>query len=244
MLAALSKSLGQLNDPAFRGVLKRALAVSFGVYLAIWLLAWLLLGWTGGLFEEWLASQEVSGFWAGVLEWMFSAAFLVSMLLGSFLLFPAVVTLAMGFFLEEIAAAVEQKHYPGLPVARQQPAREMVGDVAGLAIATVVVNLLALPLYLLFLFLPPLNLILFYAINGYLLGREYFELVAVRRLESPEARRFRRRYRGKVFFAGAIIAFLFSIPLVNLIAPIIGTALLVHVFERLRSSGATASVVT
>lgn len=241
MFSALAKTLGQLNDPAFKSVLGRALAVSLAVFVAVWVLAWFGLGLADAAFQDWLAAQDVEGFWRGVLVWVFEAAFWVSILFASFLLFPAVATVAMGFFLEEIAEAVERKHYPGLPPGRRQPIREVLGDAVGLAIATIVVNLLALPLYLLLLFIPPLNLFVFYGINGYLLGREYFELVAVRRLESPAARRLRRRYRGKTFLAGVIITFLFSIPIVNLLAPIVATGLLVHVFERLRQSGAAAT---
>ena len=100
------------------------------------------------------------------------------------------------------------------------------------------INLAALPLYLLLLFVPPLNFFLYYGINGYLLGREYFELVAVRRLESRAAKDMRRRFRGTVFLAGVIIAFFLSIPIVNLIAPVIATAFLVHLYQGLQRRAA------
>ncbi len=231
MFAALSKTLGQMNDPAFRSVTLRGLGVSIAVFVMVWIAAWFALDWFGPILEARLPDY---------LDWLVDAVFWVSILLASFLLFPAVATVAMGLFLEEIAAAVEGKHYPGLPAARRQPLGEVLGDAAKLAIATIVVNLLALPLYLLLLVFPPLNLFVFYGINGYLLGREYFELVAVRRLESPEARRLRRRHRLRTFLAGVIITFFFSIPLVNLLAPIIATGMSVHVFEKLRRGGGGA----
>lgn len=234
MVAALMKSVAQFTDPAFRGVLLRAVLASLLVFILLWVGAWLGLGWAEGLLDGWLAGQEVGSFWAEALSWLLGALFWASLLLVSFLLFPATVAIAMSFLLDDIAAAVEQRHYPGLPAPRQQPILEVLLDSIGFVAVTIAINLVALPLYLLFLFIPPLNFFVFYGINGYLLGREYFELVAVRRMDSVSARRLRRRYRGRVFLAGTIIAVLLSVPLLNLVTPIIATGFLVHVFETLR----------
>ena len=115
---------------------------------------------------------------------------------------------------------------------------EILGDAARLLLVTVGINILLLPLYLLFLFLPPFNLFLFYGVNGYLLGREYFEVAAVRRLESKQVRALRQTNRWRVFGAGVIVAILLTIPLVNLVMPVVATALMVHVFEGLRRKSA------
>jgi uncharacterized protein involved in cysteine biosynthesis len=111
---------------------------------------------------------------------------------------------------------------------------------SGLAFAamTVAINLLALPFYLLLIFLPPFNLILFYGVNGYLFGREYFEIVALRRQNPADAKRLRRRYRGRLFLAGILIAVMMTIPIVNLFAPIVATGFMVHVFEDLKRRAA------
>ena len=101
-------------------------------------------------------------------------------------------------------------------------------------LVTLLLNLLVLPLYLVLIWIPPLNLLLFYLLNGYLLGREYFEMVAVRRLDLKEAKGLRRGSRGRMILAGAVITFLLTIPLVNLVTPIIATAFMLHVFEDLR----------
>ncbi len=98
-----------------------------------------------------------------------------------------------------------------------------------------------MPFYLLLIFLPPFNLILFYGVNGYLFGREYFEIVALRRQNPAAAKRLRRRYRGRLFLAGILIAVMMTIPIVNLFAPIVATGFMVHVFEDLkRRAGALA----
>jgi len=99
-----------------------------------------------------------------------------------------------------------------------------------LAFATVAVglNLLLLPFYLLLLWFPPAYAVLFYGVNGYLLGREYFEQVAMRRLDPEAARRLRRAHQGRIVLAGVAIAFLLTVPILNLIAPVLATAFMVH----------------
>ena len=74
----------------------------------------------------------------------------------------------------------------------------------------------------------------FLGLNGYLFGRTYFEVVALRRLDRGTAKAVRRHFAGRVFIGGLMITGLFSLPLVNLIAPVIATAFMVHVFESLR----------
>jgi uncharacterized protein involved in cysteine biosynthesis len=103
-------------------------------------------------------------------------------------------------------------------------------------------NLLALPFYLLLMFLPPLNLFVFYLLNGYLLGREYFELVAARRFDIDGARRLRRKFRGRVLLAGVVITFLLTVPIVNLVTPVVATGFMLHVFERLRRREAGSGI--
>jgi uncharacterized protein involved in cysteine biosynthesis len=95
---------------------------------------------------------------------------------------------------------------------------------------TILLNLLVLPVYL---FVPGLNFFVFLGLNGYLFGREYFEVVALRRLEPDAARTLRRRFAGRVFLAGAAIAGLFAVPFVNLLAPVVATAFMLHFFEGL-----------
>ncbi|MGF1610564.1 MAG: EI24 domain-containing protein [Kiloniellales bacterium] len=233
MLAALTRTIAQIGDPAFRGVLLRALGTSLAVFVVLWMGAWFGLAWLSDLLAAWIAGQDVGGFWRDLLTWLFDAAAIAGLILASFLFFPAVVAIAISLFLDEIADAVEERHSPHLPAPRSQPWGEIAVDTLVFALVTIGANLLALPLYLLLLFVPPLNLFVYYGLNGYLLGREYFEMVAVRRLQSADAKRLRRRNRGRVFLAGVIIAFILSIPLVNLVAPIVATGFLVHLFHGL-----------
>ncbi len=236
MFAALSKAIQQCSDPTFRRVLLRAVGLSLAVFLLLWIVAGALLAWGGGWMLDWISPE---GIWQGVLEVVFGAAGVGGILFASFILFPAVMVMVMSFLLEEIAVTVEGRHYPSLPPARPQPIGEMLRSGLAFAAMTVAINLLALPFYLLLIFLPPFNLILFYGVNGYLFGREYFEIVALRRQNPADAKRLRRRYRGRLFLAGILITVMMTIPIVNLFAPIVATGFMVHVFEDLKRRAGT-----
>ena len=234
MISALAKAVAQMGDPAFRSVFLRSIWLSVGAFVVLWALAWLALGWVGEDLAAWMAARYPDSGWVTALEWAYGAAGVAGVLVASLFLFPAVMAGVMSILLDEVAAAVERKHYPNLPAARSQPIGEAA--VAALAFAGIALalNLLALPVYLVLLFLPPFNLFVFYLLNGYLLGREYFELVAVRRTDMAAVKRLRRAYRGRVFLAGVVIAFLLTLPLINLVMPIVATGFMLHVFEGLR----------
>jgi len=249
MISALSLAFRQIGDPAFRRVFGLSVAAALVVFLILWAVAWWGLAWSGEALSQWLLEDGSGGFWTGIFEWLFGAAGIFSVLIASFFLFPAVMVLAMSFLLEDVAAAVERRHYPNLPPARAQPIGEAVLGALAFVGVTVALNVLFLPIYLLLLFVPPLNLFVFYLLNGYLLGREYFELVAVRRLDAAGAKRMRRSHRGRVLLAGAVIAFLLTLPLLNLLMPIVATGFMLHVFEGLRraddpTTGGPATVPT
>lgn len=149
------------------------------------------------------------------------------------LLFPGVVTGFVGLFLEDVAAAVEARHYPHLPPPRDIPLSEALGTSLRLTAFTVVLNIVLLPLYLVLFFIPPLNLVIYYAVNGRLLGREYFEAVCLRRLGADDARAFAQTHKGMLWMTGVMLAFLLTVPFLNMIAPVIGAAAVVHVFQKL-----------
>ena len=234
MVAAFSKALGQSFDPAFRGVFLRAFLITLGVFVLVSLATWLGLSVLSGWLKAWLAEADIWDWLHGTLVWLANAGVVASILVASFFLFPSIMLVAMSVFLEDIAQAVEARHYPGQPPARQQNWGEIIMSALGLLAATIVLNLVALPFYLLLLFAIPLNLILFYLLNGYLYGREYFEVVALRRLAPRDAKALRKRFGGRIILSGAVIAFLLTLPLVNLVTPILATAFLLHLFEDLR----------
>jgi len=136
--------------------------------------------------------------------------------------------------------AVEAKHYPGLPPAHPVPILTAVLDGLKLAAIALVVNVLALPL----LVVPPAYIVFTWGVNGYLLGREYFEMVAFRRMDHAAAHELRRRHNRTFTIAGVMIAVCLTIPFVNLVAPVLGAAFMVHVAQNVlnHTRGTTQAV--
>ncbi len=218
MISAFTKSFAQLPDPTFRKV------IFLGILGALVTFLLLFSAVTGFLFESVLVNIP----WVDTaIDWLGSIATIAVV----WLLFPAVASVIIGFLLEDIAEAVEKKHYPDLPPADSIPWGETLVEAIKFAGVMLLLNIIALPIYLLF---PAVNLLVFYSLNGYLISREYFELVGQRRVGVKKAKALRKAYQGRLLIAGALTAFLLTIPLVNLLAPVVGTAAMVHLFHRWR----------
>lgn len=221
MLDAFAKAIAQLPDPALKRVVLRSMAGAAGVFALLCGAAW--------FFVLRLNVSDIP-----VLNTLVDVLGALAVLALAVILYPAAVGALIGLFLEEVARAVERKYYPHAPAPREQGVAEAALGALRFALVAVAVNILALPLYLALFFVPPFNVFVFYGVNGYLVGREYFELAASRRLPPQGVRELRRANRVRVFLAGGLTAFLLTVPIVNLVAPIIGTAAMVHILERLR----------
>lgn len=230
MISAFSLAFGQLSDKSLRKVVWIGLIGS----MAIFILLWAAIGYT--LLETtFFKTGWLFGFFDWIVEWLTDIFGGLLIILATWFLFPAVATLIASFFLERAALAVENKHFPDLPATRGQDLAEVLKITLKFTGLAIVLNVLALPIYIVFFFLGPLNLFVFYALNGYLLGREYFELIAHRRMDPLQATHLRGAFRGQMFLAGVIITFLMTIPVVNLIAPVIATAAMVHLVQGWRN---------
>ena len=225
MFDDFSRALGQLSDPRFRNVLLKGLGLTVGLLAAItFAMTWLV----GFLVPDTLSLPFV-----GEISWVNGLAFWASVLLMlvlSVILMVPVAGAFTGLFLDEVADAVEAKHYPHLPPNPETSLLNDVRESLGFFGVIVGVNLIAL---ILFFFVGPLAPILFYAVNGYLLGREYFTMAAMRRMPRADAHALRRRHNAQIWFAGCLMAVPLSVALVNLLIPILGAASFTHMFHRL-----------
>lgn len=217
LLIALFKAFSQTSDPALRRVMWRGFWLAAALFVILLALAWWglsALSLFGIAWLDWIVTG-LGGLGAVVLTW---------------LLFPGAMLAAQGLLLDDAAEAVERKHYP--EVAAKAPSlRQSLNAAMRLAVMTVLLNLLALPVYI---FFPPATPFVYYALNGHLLGREYFELAALRRMPAEAATAMRKQHGSTLFFAGVMIAGLFSIPIIGWFMPAIAAAFMVHVFESLR----------
>lgn len=233
-----AKALTQVFDPRFLKVLLKGIGLTIALLIGFYfglsnLLSWLLPD-SISIFGYQVATFRSTEGWDTAMEWLSLG---VVLLMSIFLMVP-VASAFTGIFLDDIASAVEDKHYPHLPPAPKIPMSEVIGDTLGFLGILVLANLLALIAYviLLVLFLGFLAPVMFIGLNGYLLGREYYQMVAMRRLGKVAAKRSRSRNAGRVWWAGILMTLPLSIPLINILVPILACATFTHQFHRLETS--------
>jgi CysZ protein len=225
ILGDFLKALGQLGDGRFLRVLALGVGLSvallFGVYAALI-----------GAIDLFVPGSVQIPFVGPVngLSALFGWGSLVLVLVLSVFLMMPVAAAFTAFFLDEVADAVEARHYPSLPPAKGTGLWESLVDGFGFLALLLAVNLISLAFWAV---AGPLMPLASWAINGYLLGREYFTLVAARRIGRQAAMDLRRRHGGEIWLAGALMAAPLAFPLVNLLVPVLGVATFTHVFHRL-----------
>ena len=219
------RAVSQLGDGRFLGVLLKALGLTIALLIGITVAA----VWALALLPDPLFTLPVIGAVSIPVLGAQGLALGGMLIASSFLMFP-VAAVFVGMFLDQIADAVEARHYPGLPETRRPGLVEGLTVGLGFAGTIIVANLIALIFYILFAPAAPL---IFYALNGYLLGREFFQMVAIRHIGPSEARDLRRRHWLRVWLAGLLMAVPLSIPIVNLLIPILGVATVTHQYHRL-----------
>ncbi len=217
MLTALIRAFDQLGDPRLRRVVwLGVLGAALGLVAVVAALGVLL------------DRLELVGIvW---LDRTLDLAGGVGAVVLAILAFPGLAGAISSLLLDRVADAVEQRYYPQLGPGRSQSVAEAIGTAAKFFLILLLFNLLGLVVAY---WVPGLNAVVFLLINGYLLGREYFELVALRRIKPKDLRRLRSRHGPRLLAAGVILALLMSVPLLNLLVPVIGTAFMVHIHQQI-----------
>ncbi|MVO16042.1 EI24 domain-containing protein [Parasedimentitalea huanghaiensis] len=226
---AFFKAIAQTGDPRFR----RVLALGIGLTLALLVAAYACFL----VLIQWLVGPDATVPVLGEVRWLddlMSIGSLIFMLILSVFLMVPVASAITSMFLDEVAQAVEDKHFPHLPHVRKAPLWESAKDTVNFLGVLITANVLALILYVIF---PPAAVFIFWGMNGFLLGREYFTLAAARRIGLPEAKKLRRKHAGTIWMAGTLMAMPLSIPLINLVIPILGAATFTHIFHALNRRG-------
>lgn len=217
MFASLSRAFGFFRDPALSGVLLRALFLTIALFVALLVgLEWLIH------YLPTLGSPLVNK----ALEWLAPVAAII----GLFALGGPVAALFASLYLDRVADAIEARSYPADPKAPGMTWATGIGASLRLAGLVILTDLLLLPADA----VPPgVGEVLTVLANGLLLGREYFELAALRHLQRGAADALRKRNPGRIFASGLIISALTVVPFANFIAPLFGAALMTHLFKRL-----------
>jgi CysZ protein len=220
MTKALLKAVGDLFSPEFRSVLFKALGLTVALFVAVLILAEFVLVTLTNFSWPW--AEELLGVGLGVA--LFVAFF--------FLMGPVTAAFA-GLFLDRIAELVERRHYPWDPPGSALPLPMSIVFALKFFVVVLAVNLAVLPVV--FLGVGAFALV---AANAYLIGREYFEMVAMRHMPAEEARELRKQNGPAIFFAGLVPSLLSLVPILNLAVPLFATSYFTHFFKSVRGSSA------
>lgn len=238
MIDDVANAITQMFSRPLRALLWR----SIGLALALIVLGGILLqrlivyllGLGGSSIETTLGPQLHTP--VMILSWMLSIAAGLGIIVGSVMLMPAVTAIVGSFFADAIGEEVEAEQYPADPPGKPLPFMLALWEGTKTGLLAVLIYLCAAPLLL----FAGVGAIVFFIATAYILGREYFELAAMRFRTPEAAKAMRRHHAGAVFMAGLCIAAFVSIPIVNLATPIFAMALMVHVHKRLGRSMAIA----
>jgi CysZ protein len=218
MLKATFRALGDLVSPEFRSVLLKALGLTIALFIVILVLVQVLL----------VSLTHFSWPWA---DWVMQVGTGLVLLVAFFFLMSPVTAAFAGLFLDQVAAKVEERHYPLDSPGTPLPTSRSILLALQFFLVVLVVNLAALPVV--FLGVGAVALVL---ANAYLLSREFFEMVAMRHMPEQEARQLRRENGPAIFFAGLVPALLSIVPVVNLAVPLFATSYFTHLFKSVQAS--------
>ncbi|MCE7028578.1 sulfate transporter family protein [Jiella avicenniae] len=220
-------ALSDLLSPPFRATLWKSLGLTALVLILLWIAVETVF--------EWLAVPFLSNLFPDAPHWVDQAGTVagwgagLALAIGLLFLIGPISAIIASLFLDDVAEVVERDGYPASPVGRPVPFwRGIVLSVKFFGIV-IVGNVIALFLLL----VPGVNIVAFFLVNGYLVGREYFEFAAMRYRAEAEAKDMRGDHSTTVFLAGLVVALFMAIPIVNLLTPLFAASLMVHLHQRI-----------
>ena len=230
MIDAVVNSITQMFAPPLRAILWRSIALALALIvlggIALQRFIVWLLDAGGASVETTLGPHAHTPVTA--LAWVLSFAAGVGVIVGSGMLMPAVTAVVGSFFADRVGEEVEREYYPADPVGRALPLSLALWEGCKTALLALGIYLIALPLIL----FAGAGAVIFFLATAYILGRQYFEMAAMRFRPPDEAKLLRKHYAALVYVGGLIITAFVSIPIVNLATPIFAMALMVHMHKR------------
>lgn len=231
MLDAAVKALSQIISPPMRSILWRSITLALVMVTVLAIGLQRLLSWFATYGEGWAEGLLGPGYHTplNVLAWIVSIAAGLGVVFGAIMLMPAITSFVASIFVDEVADHVEREYYPAEQPGAALPMGLALQEGIKTALLTILVYLIALP----FVLLAGAGFLVFFIATAWLLGREYFELAAMRFRSPAEAKAMRKGNATTIFIAGLIITVFVSIPIVNLATPLFGMAFMVHMHKQL-----------
>lgn len=216
MLASFTMAFGQLNDSRFLKPLLYSLGLSLVVALIALPVGYLGFEWLNQAFLSWLEGGD--SWWMDTIEWSLRVLGILMMLVILFFAFGSVQTAFLGLFLDDVVTATRDKNHPTIQLEPPPSLSKSSWASARFLALSLSLNALILPIVLIGWFLPPLGLIVQLIANGYLFGKEYEDIIAVRFQTETRLDPLKRT----IF--GTATAALFLVPVLNFVAPVISAA--------------------
>jgi CysZ protein len=217
MFASAGKAAAMLFDRDFAGIVLRSLLLTAALFVVLFVVVEYALTHMPPLGTIWVNR-------------LLEVAMPFILVLAIFFLGAPVAAIFGSLYLDRIAAKVDAHFFPDDPKSAGTPLARGLGEAARLIALSLLVNVFLLPVDI---GVPGLAEIATILANGWLLGREFFELAALRHVSRKDSDAMRTRYATRIYAAGLLISILTAIPLIDLIAPFFGSALMAHLFKRL-----------
>jgi CysZ protein len=230
MLEDAFKAFADLLYPPLRAVLVKSVLLALAVIVAIGVALQRLLFSLAESGANW--AEQTSGLaphsaWQAV-AWLLSIIAGLGILTGAVFLMPAVTNVVGSFFVDDVAGVIERRDFPADVPGRALPLSTAVIEGIKFGLLSLAVYVVALP----FVLFAGFGFLILFVANSYLLGRNFFELAAMRFYPPFEAKLLRRRHAGYVFLGGMLIALFVSVPILNLATPVFAMALMVRLHKR------------
>ena len=215
VLDTTGRAFSSLLSPSSWPIMIGAVIASAFVVGLLWLVASWLIGWmVGGISWDWLT---------GVLQG--AAAFALA-----WGLFPLLIPVFISVFVNQLAASIDKREYGDKPQGKNLPFMPELKMDLGFTVYALIINILLLPVYL----IPGVNLIAYYVINAYLLGKQYFMMISRRHMDTDERKSLTKKHRSRIYICGLILVLVTTIPGLNLVGPAFAAAMMVHLFQVVR----------
>lgn len=210
------KSIGSIFAPGMLGVFVKSVLLAIVALISFIILVVYAAGFASDYVQNpvtaaWL--PVATGFGAGIF---------------AYFLFPGIMPIVVNFFDNQIATIIERRDYPAAKPIEPPFWPEFWHDVR-FSLMAIALNILVLPLYL----IPVIQLFVFYVLNGYLLGKEFFVMVARRHQPLENAKAMRAAHGRIIFVGGVVVAILATVPVINLFAPFWAIAMMTHLYHSL-----------
>ncbi|MFK7903196.1 MAG: sulfate transporter family protein [Nitratireductor sp.] len=228
VIESARKAANAILQPNFRSILLKSIGLTLLLFFGLWFAV-------ENVFSTIISPSLVGWPWvATILVWLLGTGVIIG---GGFLLAPVSAIFA-GLFLDDVAEHLEKEHYPEDEIGQPVPLNNSIWlaiKFTGLVLFANIVTLLMVP------FLG-IGFGIFFLVNGYLLGREYFTFAAMRYRSEADAKKVRQLNSTAVFLGGIVIAGFMAIPIINLATPVFAAALMVHLHKEISKKYPDSSV--